>query len=99
MLGETDKPKLLVVDDDTAALESLLQIFEIEGFEVTGVSDGTAALEALRADEYGVVLSDLRMPGMDGMDLLKTIKTLKPDTEVVIMTAFGTIEKAVRPST
>ncbi|HHW95818.1 MAG: sigma-54-dependent transcriptional regulator [Myxococcota bacterium] len=95
MLGETDKPKLLVVDDDTAALESLLQIFEIEGFEVTGVSDGTAALEALRADEYGVVLSDLRMPGMDGMDLLKTIKTLKPDTEVVIMTAFGTIEKAV----
>ncbi|HOS63101.1 MAG TPA: sigma-54 dependent transcriptional regulator [Myxococcota bacterium] len=95
MRGETDKPKLLVVDDDTAALESLLQIFEIEGFEVTGVSDGTAALEALRADEYGVVLSDLRMPGMDGMDLLKTIKTLKPDTEVVIMTAFGTIEKAV----
>jgi len=95
MLGEADKPKLLVVDDDTAALESLLQIFEIEGFEVTGVSDGTAALEALRADEYGVVLSDLRMPGMDGMDLLKTIKTLKPDTEVVIMTAFGTIEKAV----
>ncbi|HOE83575.1 MAG TPA: sigma-54 dependent transcriptional regulator [Myxococcota bacterium] len=95
MRGEADKPKLLVVDDDTAALESLLQIFEIEGFEVTGVSDGTAALEALRADEYGVVLSDLRMPGMDGMDLLKTIKTLKPDTEVVIMTAFGTIEKAV----
>jgi len=95
MRGEADKPRLLVVDDDTAALESLLQIFEIEGFEVTGVSDGTAALEALRADEYCVVLSDLRMPGMDGMDLLKTIKTLKPDTEVVIMTAFGTIEKAV----
>jgi two-component system response regulator HydG len=49
----------------------------------------------LRAEDFGVVLADLRMPGMDGMDLQKTVKAIRPDTEVVIMTAFGTIEKAV----
>ena len=95
MLGETDKPKLLVVDDDTAALESLLQIFEIEGFEVTGVSDGTVALEALRAMNMASFYQTLECLEWMAWISVKTIKTLKPDTEVVIMTAFGTIEKAV----
>ncbi|MBM4397713.1 MAG: sigma-54-dependent Fis family transcriptional regulator [Deltaproteobacteria bacterium] len=89
------RPRVLVVDDDRAALESLAQIFDREGFEVRSETGGEAALEALRAEDFGVVLADLRMPGMDGMDLLRAIKALRPDTEVVIMTAFGTIEKAV----
>lgn len=89
------RPRILVVDDDASALESLRQIFEREGFDVRCEPSAEAALDALRADEFGVVLADLRMPGMDGMDLLRTIKAIRPDTEVVIMTAFGTIEKAV----
>ncbi|HOI09061.1 MAG TPA: sigma-54 dependent transcriptional regulator [Myxococcota bacterium] len=95
MPGQTDARRLLVVDDDASALDSLLEIFRLEGFQVRGASDGAKALDALRADEFDVVLADLRMPGMDGMDLLKTVKAIRPDTEVVIMTAFGTIEKAV----
>ena len=89
------QPRVLVVDDDQSALDSLRQILEREGFEVGCEPSAETALEALRTDEYVVVLTDLRMPGMDGMDLLKTIKASRPDTEVVIMTAFGTIEKAV----
>jgi two-component system response regulator HydG len=90
-----NRPRVLVVDDDTSALESLRQIFDREGFDVRCEPSGEAALEALRGEDFGVVLADLRMPGMDGMDLLRTIKAVRPDTEVVIMTAFGTIEKAV----
>lgn len=91
----SDAPRILVVDDDASALESLQEIFRLEGFEVRGAGDGSQALDILRAEDFGVVLADLRMPGMDGMDLLKTVKAIRPDTEVVIMTAFGTIEKAV----
>lgn len=95
MAGDRRRPGLLVVDDDESALESLRQIFEHEGFAVSVARSGEEALDALRSDGHEVVLADLRMPGMDGLDLLRAIKAIRPDTEVVIMTAFGTIEKAV----
>jgi len=95
MMDSASRPRLLVVDDDVSAVESLREIFEREGFEVRTASSGEEGLETLRGDEFGVVLADLRMPGMDGMDLLRAVKALRPDTEVVIMTAFGTIERAV----
>lgn len=86
---------MLIVDDETSALESLRQIFEREGFSVDCASNAEEALELLRLRDYPVVLADLRMPGMDGLDLLRAIKATRPDTEVVIMTAYGSIEKAV----
>lgn len=89
------RPRLLVVDDDAAAVESLREIFDREGFEVRTAGSGEEGLDILRGEDFGVVLADLRMPGMDGMDLLRAVKALRPDTEVVIMTAFGTIERAV----
>ncbi len=95
MAGDRRHPGLLVVDDDESALESLRQIFEHEGFAVSVARSGEEALDALRSDGHEVVLADLRMPGMDGLDLLRAIKAIRPETEVVIMTAFGTIEKAV----
>jgi len=89
------RPRLLVVDDDAAAVESLREIFDREGFGVRTASSGEEGLDVLRGEDFDVVLADLRMPGMDGMDLLRAVKALRPDTEVVIMTAFGTIERAV----
>jgi len=86
---------VLVVDDDGAALESIQEILQREEYQVVAARSAEEALERLRTDDFGVVLTDLRMPGMDGMDLLRTIKALRPETEVVIMTAFGTIERAV----
>jgi len=93
--GNSHKGSVLVVDDDQSALESIREILLREDHQVAVARNAEEALEMLRAEDYGVVLTDLRMPGMDGMDLLRTIKALRPEAEVVIMTAFGTIERAV----
>ncbi len=95
MAGNLRKGSVLVVDDDRSALESIQEILLREDHQVSVAHSAEEALEMIRAEDYGVVLTDLRMPGMDGMDLLRTIKALRPETEVVIMTAFGTIERAV----
>ena len=94
-MAQDPRSRVLVVDDDRSAVESLRQIFDREGFDPLCAASGEEAMEILRAEDVSVVLADLRMPGMDGMDLLRAVKALRPDTEVVIMTAFGTIERAV----
>jgi two-component system response regulator HydG len=86
---------VLVVDDDRAGLESVRLVLEREGFRVLGAESGREALELLRAESVQVVLTDLMMPGMDGIDLLRAIKQVVPGTDVILMTAYGTIEKAV----
>jgi two-component system response regulator HydG len=90
-----DKPTILVVDDDLANLASLQRVFEREGLHVLAAEDGKSALEVLRKNRVNVVLTDLMMPGISGTDLLKTARTLAPESEVVLMTAFGTVETAV----
>src|SRR6185436_16070832 len=69
--------------------------FEREGVQVLTAADGAAGLELLRKHRVGVLLTDLMMPGMSGMDLLKAARTVAPETEVVLMTAYGTVETAV----
>ncbi|MCA9515601.1 MAG: sigma-54-dependent Fis family transcriptional regulator [Myxococcales bacterium] len=86
---------LLIVDDDRANLESLERIFVREKVEVVTASDGKEALDLLRRRRVSVILTDLMMPGISGLDLLRASKTLSPETEVIMMTAFGTVETAV----
>jgi len=86
---------VLLVDDDASNLESLQRVFVREGFVVRTARDGREALDVLRREACGVVLTDLMMPGVDGMDLLKAIKAVAPETEVVLMTAYGSVETAV----
>ena len=86
---------VLVVDDEPAIVESLDKIFRREGFTVLTATNGDAGLELLRRHRVGVLLSDLMMPGTSGMDLLRAAKTVAPETEVVLMTAYGTVETAV----
>jgi len=86
---------LLVVDDDRSNLESLQQIFERERLEVLTAADGREALDMLRRRRISVMLTDLMMPGMSGIELMKAAKTVSPETETVLMTAFGTVETAV----
>ncbi|MBI5443191.1 MAG: sigma-54-dependent Fis family transcriptional regulator [Deltaproteobacteria bacterium] len=87
--------KILVVDDD----ESLRRILEYnlaqEGYAVATVGSGEEALASLERTTFDLVLTDIKMPGMDGIDLLKKVKEHSPGTQVVIITAFGTIEMAV----
>jgi two-component system response regulator HydG len=86
---------VLVVDDEVPNVESLRRIFEREGFRVRTATSGQKALDACRHQEVHVVVSDLMMPGMNGIELVRALKTIVPDAEVVLMTAFGTVEKAV----
>src|SRR5687768_9194593 len=86
---------VLVVDDERGIVESLGKIFEREGITVLTATDGAAGLDVLRKHRVGVLLTDLMMPGMSGMDLLKAARTVAPETEVVLMTAYGTVETAV----
>jgi two-component system response regulator HydG len=86
---------VLVVDDEPAIVESLSKIFRREGLNVLSATDGSAGLDILRKHRVGVLLTDLMMPNTSGMDLLRAAKTIAPETEVVLMTAYGTVETAV----
>src|SRR5512133_3812955 len=88
----TDSGIVLVVDDEPAIVESLTKIFKREGLTVLSATDGTAGLDVLRKHRVGVLLTDLMMPNTSGMDLLRAAKTIAPETEVVLMTASGTVE-------
>ena len=86
---------VLVVDDEPAIVESLSKIFRREGITVLSATDGNAGLDLLRKHRVHVLLTDLMMPQTSGMDLLRASKTIAPETEVVLMTAYGTVETAV----
>ncbi|MBI5489191.1 MAG: sigma-54-dependent Fis family transcriptional regulator [Deltaproteobacteria bacterium] len=88
-------PLLLLVDDDAGNLESLRRIFDREPYRVAAARDAREALEEIRREAPSVVLTDVRMPGGDGVSLLRAVKQISPATEVVLMTAYGTVETAV----
>ena len=86
---------ILVVDDEESNLKVLERMLKKAGYSVLLASSGPEALDILRAEQPELVLTDLRMPGMDGLELLRAARTVAPSTEVVLMTAFGTVEIAV----
>ena len=87
---------VLVVDDEASNLASLEKIFQREGMRVFTADGAKAALELVRRHRVQVVLTDLMMPGTSGAELLRALKEVSPDTEVVLMTAYGTVETAVQ---
>jgi len=87
--------RILIVEDDASLLEALCDTVAGAGYEPLAAADGTAALEVLRRDGVSLVLTDVRMPGLDGHQLLREIRALWPRTPVLVMTAFGTIQNAV----
>ena len=86
---------VLVVDDERGIAESLAKIFEREGMTVLVAHSGAEALEQVRRHRVGALLTDLMMPGMSGLELLRAVRAIAPETEVVLMTAYGTVETAV----
>lgn len=91
----SSNPNLLLVDDDKSLLRLLTIRLEGEGYHVAAVEDGQSALKKLQNDNYDVVLSDLRMPGLDGLSLFEEIMGIRKDIPVILMTAHGTIADAV----
>ena len=88
--------KLLIVDDEEIALRNLQHIMEKEGYEVTATQSGTQALAYLEQGRFDVILTDLRMEGSDGMDVLKKSRELYPESEVILITGYATAESAVQ---
>ncbi|MAQ14327.1 MAG: DNA-binding response regulator [Sandaracinus sp.] len=94
--AETESPiTVVVVDDEDSNLTSLRKIFQKGGMRPLTAASGQEALELCRQHHVQVVLTDLMMPQMSGIDLIKALRTVAPDVEVVVMTAYGTIETAV----
>ncbi len=88
-------PIVLVVDDEEANRAALDRILQREGHEVLHAADGREALQVLRETPPDLMLTDLKMPGMSGLELMRAARTVDPDLEVIVMTAFGTVETAV----
>lgn len=87
--------KILVVDDEKVIREILADFLTLEGFNVTTAADGAAAIENLRSGHFNMVISDLKMPNMGGLELLEYIQENHDDLLTVIMTGFGTVETAI----
>ena len=90
-----DGATLLVADDDPGLRESLQRTLARAGHRVVLASDGRAALEQLQVGGVDLVLTDLKMPGLTGLELLRAAKEIAPDVDVILLTAFGTVEEAV----
>lgn len=88
--------KILVVDDEVDMVETCRKILERKHYSVTTATDGQAALESIRGDRFDVVIADLRMPGLDGIEILHEAKRTNQDTAVIIITAYSSIETALR---
>jgi two-component system response regulator HydG len=87
---------LLVADDDPGLRESLERTLTREGYRVVLASDGRAALERLQSGAVDLIVTDLKMPGLTGLELLRAAKAIAPDVDVILLTAFGTVEEAVK---
>ena len=90
-----DAATLLVADDDPGLRESLQRTLTRAGHRVLLAPDGRAALEQLQSGGVDLVLTDLKMPGLTGLELLRAAKEVAPDVDVILLTAFGTVEEAV----
>jgi len=90
------KSHLLVVDDEPVARQSLTDILRLEGYTVNSVPNGQAAVEYVRTHPVELIIVDLRMPGMDGLEVVQVINQISPETEVILLTAFGSTESAVQ---
>jgi len=90
------KERILVADDDPDVLEVCRRILTNEGYEVTGVPDGPEAVEAARASSYDLLLTDIMMPSLGGLETAQAIKEFDPDIVCVVMTGYGTMETAIK---
>ncbi len=88
-------PRILIADDEPIALENLAYVLRKEGFETLCVENGARALAELKKQEFDLVMTDLRMQGADGLEVLESVKRSWPETEVIMITGYASVETAV----
>ncbi|MCL7489713.1 MAG: sigma-54 dependent transcriptional regulator [Desulfobulbaceae bacterium] len=89
------EPKILVVDDEAVALQNLMHVLKKEGYKVLGTQNSPEALELIAKERYDLVLTDLKMEKVDGMEILVRTKEHHPDTEVIMITGYATVKTAI----
>ncbi|MFK7694848.1 response regulator [Paenibacillus sp. HJGM_3] len=87
-----EKRKVLIVDDQNGIRVLLVEVFSSEGYLTSQASNGKIALDIVRKDPPDLVLLDMKIPGMDGLDILKHIKQINPSIKVIMMTAYGELD-------
>ncbi|MEJ2504858.1 MAG: response regulator [Ignavibacteriaceae bacterium] len=92
---EVPKARILCVDDESVILDSFRKILVLDGFSIDTVENGKEALGLIQNHSYDFVFTDLKMPEMDGVDVTKSVKHLRPDIDVIIITGYATVETAV----
>ena len=90
------KSSILIVDDEPVARKSLTDILRLEGYTVASAPNGQAAVEHVRTHHIDLMVVDLRMPGMDGLEVVQVVNQLAPDTEIVLLTAHASTETAIQ---
>ncbi|MBI2955868.1 MAG: sigma-54-dependent Fis family transcriptional regulator, partial [Acidobacteria bacterium] len=88
--------RILIVDDELVVRDSLEKWFSTEGYDVTAVAGGREALEALAQRDFDLALLDIKMPGMDGMELQARLREVRPELLVIIMTGYASVDTAVQ---
>ena len=80
--------RILIVDDEKDIRDTMRAFFELQGFEVFEAADGVEAIERVREEPFDVVITDMRMPGPDGLKVLRVVKSVRPETVVLIITGY-----------
>ena len=88
--------RILIAEDDRNTREGLVELLSDEGYEVTGVTDGEQAYETARKRHFDILLTDMKMPRVNGLNLIKRVTGTSPETSIIMMTAFATVETAVK---
>jgi DNA-binding response OmpR family regulator len=90
-----NKKNILVADDELIERQTLTEILRLEGYHVASVANGEAAVDFIRQNPVDLIILDIRMPGMSGLDVVKVINRIAPEVEIILLTAHGSIESAI----
>jgi len=90
------KPTLLIVDDEPITAQSLMDILRLEGYHVEAVHNGPAAVEYVRTHPVDLMIVDLRMPGMSGVEVAQVVNQISPETEIIFLTAYASTDSAIQ---
>src|SRR5919197_1606707 len=95
-LADHSLARILIVDDEEAVTLTIQAILEVDGYHVTAATSGHAALELVRTQYFDVVLTDLRMEAVTGLDLLKELRSVNPESAAIVLTGYASIESATQ---
>ena len=93
---ENEKQRILIVEDEERARKNLVHILEKAGYAVVATGSGIRALDLLKNRSFDLVITDLKMEKVDGMEVLKQTKKLQPDTETIMITGYATVDSAIK---